>query len=183
MKKNLLISVLLFLVIGLSLALFKKIKQSENKPEILPTPTKQLIGRDKDEHGCLIAAGYSWCEAKQKCLRIWEEPCEAVTAAPTTDETEILKSAIKKALIAKHGSSANELKISVSKILGNYAQGGASGEGGGGMWFGAKVNGQWQLVWDGNGTILCSDLADYPQFPTAMISECYDQASGKSVTR
>jgi len=38
----------------------------------------QLIGGDTDEHGCLIAAGYSWCEVKQKCLRIWEEPCQAV---------------------------------------------------------------------------------------------------------
>ncbi len=33
------------------------------------------IGGDKDEHGCLIAAGYSWCESKQKCLRTWEEGC------------------------------------------------------------------------------------------------------------
>jgi hypothetical protein len=36
----------------------------------------QLIGGQKDEHGCLIAAGYSWCEAKQKCLRFWEEGCD-----------------------------------------------------------------------------------------------------------
>ena len=36
---------------------------------------KKLIGGDKDEHGCLIAAGYSWCEPKQKCIRVWEEPC------------------------------------------------------------------------------------------------------------
>lgn len=35
----------------------------------------QLIGGDQDEHGCLIAAGYSWCESKQKCLRTWEEEC------------------------------------------------------------------------------------------------------------
>ena len=35
----------------------------------------RLIGGDKDEHGCLIAAGYSWCESKQKCLRSWEEIC------------------------------------------------------------------------------------------------------------
>jgi len=39
---------------------------------------QKLIGGDKDSHGCLIAAGYSWCEAKQKCLRVWEEPCEGV---------------------------------------------------------------------------------------------------------
>jgi len=35
----------------------------------------RLIGGDRDEHGCLVAAGYSWCEQKQTCLRIWEEPC------------------------------------------------------------------------------------------------------------
>jgi hypothetical protein len=45
----------------------------------------QPIGGDKDEHGCLIAAGYSWCETKGKCLRIWEEPCQgANTTANAT---------------------------------------------------------------------------------------------------
>jgi len=43
----------------------------------------QLIGGQKDEHGCLIPAGYSWCEPKQKCLREWEEPC----AKPATSNT------------------------------------------------------------------------------------------------
>ncbi len=37
---------------------------------------QQLVGNDSDIHGCIGSAGYSWCEAKQKCLRIWEEPCE-----------------------------------------------------------------------------------------------------------
>jgi hypothetical protein len=41
----------------------------------------KLIGGDKDEHGCLIAAGYSWCEQKQKCLRVWEEPCTGSNAS------------------------------------------------------------------------------------------------------
>jgi hypothetical protein len=34
-----------------------------------------LVGNDRDEHGCIGSAGYSWCEAKQKCLRLWEESC------------------------------------------------------------------------------------------------------------
>lgn len=38
----------------------------------------EIIGGDKDEHGCLIAAGYSWCEEKQKCLRTWEESCDSI---------------------------------------------------------------------------------------------------------
>ena len=37
----------------------------------------QLLGGDKDIHGCIGSAGYLWCEQKQKCLRIWEEKCES----------------------------------------------------------------------------------------------------------
>ena len=37
---------------------------------------EMIIGGDVDEGGCLIGAGYTWCEPKQKCLRTWEEPCE-----------------------------------------------------------------------------------------------------------
>ncbi|HHQ45358.1 MAG TPA: hypothetical protein ENN13_04395 [Candidatus Altiarchaeales archaeon] len=39
------------------------------------TTTEPLLGGDRDEHGCIPSAGYSWCETKQKCLRIWEESC------------------------------------------------------------------------------------------------------------
>jgi len=45
-----------------------------SKPETKAVPP--LLGGDRDEHGCIGSAGYQWCEAKSKCLRIWEEPCE-----------------------------------------------------------------------------------------------------------
>ena len=107
------------------------------------------------------------------------------TASPTpsVDEMSTIKAAVKKALVVEHGDSANELNITVSKISGDFSQGGASASGGGGMWFAAKVNGDWKLVWDGNGTILCTDLTAYPNFPTSMIPECYDQAGNKTVKR
>lgn len=38
-----------------------------------------LVGNDRDTHGCIGSAGYSWCEVKQKCLRVWEEKCEIAT--------------------------------------------------------------------------------------------------------
>lgn len=38
-------------------------------------PQQQMVGNDRDAHGCIPSAGYSWCEAKQKCLRAWEESC------------------------------------------------------------------------------------------------------------
>ncbi len=46
---------------------------------------EEPIGGEKDEHGCLLMAGYTWCEAKQKCLRVWEEGC-GITNQPANRE-------------------------------------------------------------------------------------------------
>ena len=40
-----------------------------------PRANNNVVGGDKDKHGCIGSAGYSWCEAKQKCLRVFEEFC------------------------------------------------------------------------------------------------------------
>ena len=37
-------------------------------PSATPTPAPT-------SDTCLASAGYTWCESKQKCLRVWEEPC------------------------------------------------------------------------------------------------------------
>lgn len=86
MKKNhflLVVSVLILLS-----AIILRIKQTGDKRKIdINTATKvdssiienyredNLVGNDRDEHGCIASAGYSWCEPKAKCLRIWEEDC------------------------------------------------------------------------------------------------------------
>jgi len=154
-----------------------------NHQTVVDTTTQAnqpLVGGDKDSHGCIGSAGYSWCSLKNKCLRVWEEPCdEQVTPV---DETQDIITAVKAAIIAKRGTGAADLTYTVSKIQGDFAQGGASGQGGGAMWFAAKVNNTWKLVWDGNGVILCSDIAAYP-FPTSMIPECYNDATKTSVKR
>ena len=59
MEKKL--AVLMIIIIGLSGC-------ADEKP----------IGGETDVHGCLSAAGYTWCESKQKCLRTWEESCEGM---------------------------------------------------------------------------------------------------------
>jgi hypothetical protein len=114
-----------------------------------------------------------------------ESAVVTVTPSPESvvDEESVLLAAIKAALIAKHGSDAGLLNITVSKIEGVYAQGGASAQGGGAMWFAAKVNGEWKLVWDGNGQINCSDIAPYPDFPIGMIPECWNTVTQKIVKR
>lgn len=32
----------------------------------------QAVGDDRDVHGCISSAGYSWCERTKQCERPWE---------------------------------------------------------------------------------------------------------------
>ena len=34
--------------------------------------TQNLLGGDRDEHGCMGSAGYKWSPEKQQCVRPWE---------------------------------------------------------------------------------------------------------------
>lgn len=109
-------------------------------------------------------------------------PVASGSAVQTADENISIVSAVQAALVAEHGSDAASLNITITKVDGDYASGMASAQAGGGIWYAAKVNGIWKLVWDGNGTISCSSLTAYPGFPKDMIPECWD-SSNNPVTR
>lgn len=32
-----------------------------------------VVGNDKDEHGCMTSAGYTWSEVQKDCIRLWEK--------------------------------------------------------------------------------------------------------------
>ena len=48
------------------------------------TQQQKLVGNDRDSHGCISSAGYTWCAVKNKCLRTWEEKCETASLADQT---------------------------------------------------------------------------------------------------
>lgn len=35
------------------------------------------LGGERDGHGCIPSAGYSWCETLGECVQAWESPCPA----------------------------------------------------------------------------------------------------------
>lgn len=35
--------------------------------------TEALVGADRDEHGCIGSAGYTWSVVKDSCIRVFEE--------------------------------------------------------------------------------------------------------------
>lgn len=54
-------------------------------------PDSQMVGNDRDEHGCIGSAGYSWCAEKSKCLRTWEENCSTAGNIKILPETASLR--------------------------------------------------------------------------------------------
>ncbi len=168
---GLLTAIFLGLVVFASYQFGKKTVKSNSV--ISPSPINQL-GGDRDEHGCIPSAGYSWCESKKKCLRNWEESC------PTEDDNEL----IKQALFKKNSwKESDGITVTVSTNDGKYASGTVTAQGGGGYFYAVKVEGAWEIVADGNGVIMCSNLEKYPDYPKTLIPECFDQSSGKSIQR
>lgn len=67
MKNFLFFSVFAFLFVAASCTTNKK--TAERTPV---SGEDKLVGNDRDEHGCIGSAGYSWSEVLQDCIRIWE---------------------------------------------------------------------------------------------------------------
>jgi len=146
--------------------------------EVLPeeqTREEELIGGQKDENGCLIAAGYSWCDAKQKCLRTWEESCEE---AETPPEYSAEKEALELVFREKYNKAEGDVIVSIQRLEGDYARGGVrfgpfdQPGGGGGLFLAYRENGQWKLAFDGNGMFPCAPLNELG-FPPDMHEGCF----------
>jgi hypothetical protein len=88
------------------------------------------------------------------------------------DETTAIAAAVKAG-----GASS----VTVLSVVGNYAEGAASGRGGG-MWLAAKVSGAWRLIWNGGGNVPCATVNQY-NFPSSLIHNCWDDADKKVITR
>lgn len=154
----------LFIILGLIIAFIAgyffsqnynlKIENKRNSLEptkiISPKEEKPLVGNDEDKYGCKGSAGYTWCEVKQKCLRLWEEPCEKVD-----NEKDI-----KQVILNKHSWTQDEVDITISKENGIFARGGIKEKEAvsGGMFLAKKIDGKWEIVFEGNGAPDCNLL-------------------------
>lgn len=74
------LTVLVILAIVFAVSIYKV-----QAPKLQPATGQPaaIVGGDRDAHGCIGSAGYSWCEVKQKCLRVWEEKCDLDRATGT----------------------------------------------------------------------------------------------------
>lgn len=99
-------------------------------------------------------------------------PTSMVQISPTLKLIENDEEMIKAALVKKHGWNSDDIIVTVSKNNGQFARGGVtekSSEVGGGMFLAKKTNGQWEIVFDGNGVPDCSKLKITYLFPKEIL--------------
>lgn len=44
-----------------------------DKIVVYPQTGNTFVGNDKDKHGCIGSAGYTWCEVRKECIRLFEK--------------------------------------------------------------------------------------------------------------
>ena len=85
------------------------------------------------------------------------------------------KEAIKKLFADKYDKGIGDVTVTISKETETHARGMVEMAPGGsensGLFLAAKVDGQWELAFDGQGAISCGDMEKYG-FPQDMISDC-----------
>ncbi len=96
--------------------------------------------------------------------------------AEIPEEPVIVEDLIKKVFAEKYSKKISAVSLNISKETENYARGGVTflDEGFlgiGGLFLATKINGEWMLVFDGNGSFSCDMLRDY-NFPEDMMEGC-----------
>lgn len=52
--------------------------------------SKQPVGADRDSHGCIGSAGYTWCEVLNNCIRLWEDGIRMESADGSNNQAFIV---------------------------------------------------------------------------------------------
>ncbi len=47
-------------------------------------------GADRDNHGCIGSAGYTWSEVRQECIRLWEVGVQVFPVEASTSDTNAI---------------------------------------------------------------------------------------------
>ena len=50
--------------------------------EIAVPPDQPMVGNDRDEHGCIGSAGYTWSNLKNRCIQLFSEGIKLIPAGP-----------------------------------------------------------------------------------------------------
>ena len=88
--------------------------------------------------------------------------------------------------LTEKGLNLEDMQVVIKTHLGDEIEAAVvpvSVPAGGGYVFAKKVGNKMEIVADGNGSIMCSMLVDYPDFSTYLIPQCVDDESFEEVMR
>jgi len=91
-------------------------------------------------------------------------------AKPTFQERT---ATIKDLLAQKLGQPVDNIAVSIARETENYSKGIVNilDRNTDGIYLAVKTNGNWQIVWDGQGQYTCADISSY-NFPAEMVNDC-----------
>jgi hypothetical protein len=121
---------------------------------------------EKDAHGCVGSAGYSWCEPKSKCLITLEETCYTDT-----------KQQIQYQLSLRYETSMDVISVKPAKVQGKYMFGRITisvPNQGLGVFLAMEENDIWKVVYHGIGGADCNTIKNVYKFPTELLSGICD---------
>lgn len=79
----------LHIAIALFILIVASCNSAQNKQVKAPeAPVPLVAGGDRDEHGCIGSAGYTWSELRKECIRLFELG-SPFTAYGTTKDTTL----------------------------------------------------------------------------------------------
>lgn len=62
-----------FPISGLCRSLVCRLWQCRREKEDTAAEKTAIVGDDRDGHGCIASAGYTWSEVQKDCIRLWEK--------------------------------------------------------------------------------------------------------------
>ncbi len=137
-------------------------RQCQYAGQVFIEGDSRAVGKDKDEHGCIGSAGYSWNAEREQCVRPWELP-QMIEA----------ENAVRSEWAKKYNKPQEGVTVKVTKLEGTYVAGSLSfsskGDAPGGLFLAYKDQGIWRMVYDGNGSVDCETLKSKYGFPDLVL--------------
>lgn len=148
-----------------------------SNPSTPPPANEEALGEmnekpsHKDEHGCVFADDFEWCEPSQKCIKKGEK-CELDSDAPKPARSYDL---IQKAFLADHPDLIPiDFKIGIQKLTLSHLRGTIRWTDGKSetQLLASKENNDWVIVYEGEkGQYTCESVEPF-SFPDEMIADC-----------
>ncbi|MGL4333183.1 MAG: hypothetical protein ACRCZQ_02360 [Bacteroidales bacterium] len=113
--------------------------KSDSKAANSTKTETSVIGGDKDKHGCLTSAGYTWSEVRKDCIRLFES---GIRMNPVADSSEYVTSGF---IIFANDSSAVELYLPSEKSSEILTKTGKEYEGPDQLYILSQINSKWTL--------------------------------------